>query len=70
MSKTHITWSTEEHEGKCPECETATVLVVALAVWKLYDEEGECDDTVTVNEEVSGHWCPECERLVSLSLNT
>lgn len=72
MKTHHVTWSIEEG-GRCPQCGGATVLVVAPEEWGIDEEdrEGEdCVDIATVYDEVSGHYCKTCERLVSLSLNT
>jgi hypothetical protein len=74
----HTTWSMETN-GECPNCAIPTVLVVASA-WFAGSEQPEYEkatgdktvagEYVSVDEEVTGHWCPKCQRLVSLSLNT
>lgn len=37
---------------------------------KVADPADDEHDTVGIDEEISGHFCPECNKLVSLSLNT
>lgn len=61
----HLTWSIERGDC-CPFCGGATVLVSAPTVWQVQEGEG----VVDVDEEVSGHYCRACTKLVSLSLNT
>jgi Zn ribbon nucleic-acid-binding protein len=65
MEKTHLTWSIERG-GKCPTCNGATRLVIAPRHWRDADE----DEEHELYDEVSGHFCPSCHTLVSLSLNT
>lgn len=76
IKRTHLTWSAENNE-KCPSCRCLTVLVTPMASWNIhedgYREQGgkaELPDYAEVGEEISGHWCPKCQRLTSLSLNT
>lgn len=67
---THFTWSIERSEH-CPKCLGEVVLVVSKGGWFIYDSKGEAtDDEAEIDEEVTGHWCPECLLLTSLSLNT
>ena len=54
-----------------------TVLVTAPGAWDIHEDgyrkqggKTELPEYAEVNEEVSGHWCPKCQRLTSLSLNT
>jgi hypothetical protein len=79
--RTHFTWSIEHPTGECPFCGGKTVLVVASSFWEPDYEatveavgqeryDNEFRDGVTVNDELSGHFCSECSKLVSLSLNT
>lgn len=62
---------------RCNECNTKLMLVLPCS--EEWDVESECfkngedtpedaPDTVYVGE-VSGHWCPTCEMLVSLTYN-
>lgn len=78
---THFTWSVERDSAKCPFCNDATVLVCAGAEWGVDEEsaievfgEGEYEDSlqygVSISEEITGHYCKACCKLVSLSLNT
>ena len=73
--RTHLTWS-EEKNGKCPSCRCLTVLVTAPASWNIHEDgreqcgKTELPDYAEIAEEISGHWCPKCQRLTSLSLNT
>lgn len=79
--KTHLTWSREADNGKCPECGKPTVLIVADS-WHVDEESavaaGHSDDEaedlafefLEVRGEITGHYCLNCERLCSLSLNT
>jgi len=76
--KTHLNWSIEKN-GKCPKCRKPTVLVIAR-MWCADSEQPEYEkatadktlagELVNIEEEVTGHWCPKCQRLLSLCLNT
>ncbi len=68
--KTHITWNIETKPGKCPDCETETLLALPSRDWRIDDPPEDEESDITVDEEVSGHFCPKCRRLTSLSLNT
>lgn len=80
QEKTHITWTFGEiGDGKynvCCRCNSKTMLVIAPAIWDIDSEpfaEGEKNHNdagiIDVDEEISGHYCPECRRLTSLSFN-
>lgn len=62
---THITWSIERG-GKCPHCGSETRLVLAPHLWRDVDDP---ENEIKVVDEVSGHYCPTCQLLVSLSFN-
>ena len=74
--KTHVTWD-RSLNNKCPDCQGETLLVVALGEMRIAEgDEGtfqnahyEETEIVEIEEEISGHYCPECHQLVSLSLN-
>lgn len=79
---THFTWSVEVGESKCPECNGKTVLVCAPERWSPDaasaarfhgGDEDEGDEMVLegvmINEELSGHYCPTCQKLCSVSFN-
>lgn len=68
--KTHLTWSVELHDGTCRDCGSSTLLVMPFLEWKVNDPGDDDADTVEIGDEVSGHFCPKCRKLVSLSLNT
>lgn len=79
--RTHCTWTIEHPRGECPFCGDKTVLIVAPGFWHADEEaaieavgedryEKEFRDGVVVNDELSGHFCGTCGKLVSLSLNT
>lgn len=81
MVRTHFTWSIEHPRGECPFCGDKTVLIIAPGLWDVDEEstietvgedryDNELIDGVTVHEELTGHYCPKCDKLVSLSLNT
>ncbi len=76
-STTHLTWSTEMKSGICPICGERTLLVIADSNWKVDEEAYEDGVRVEhetgyeeISDEVTGHWCPECNQLRALSLNT
>jgi len=59
---------------RCNKCDEKTILVTTSGYWGVDEEPyksgeqlqgGELPDEVFVGE-VSGHWCPGCEMLVSL----
>ena len=68
--KTHITWSIETEQGKCPGCGTETLLVLPFRIWAIQDSPDDEDSDIEVDEDVSGHFCAKCHQLTSLSLNT
>ena len=79
--RTHLTWSIEHPTGECPFCGDKTVLVIASSLWTADEEaaieavgheryENELRDGVSVEDELTGHFCQSCSKLVSLSLNT
>ncbi len=77
--RTHFTWSIETPGGKCPMCDGKTVLVTFPGNVEPHEGDdnaeafaaaGGGDDWIELHEEVSGHFCPACHKLVSLSLNT
>ncbi len=61
---------------RCNECNSKTMLVSSYGEWAVDEEcykSGEdspegTPETVFVGE-VTGHWCPTCEMLVSISYN-
>ena len=65
-----------EGYSRCIKCNSKTLLVSALGEWEVDEEcfkSGEdtpegTPDAVFIGE-ISGHWCPECVMLVSLSYN-
>ncbi len=71
-NRNHLTWSVETPGGKCPKCNTKTILIIAPLNWNIDDDGDNIDNDgdVEVRDEVTGHFCPQCERLRSLSLNT
>lgn len=66
----HITWSIETPVGCCPRCGTATILCCPDTEWGEVDPPRDGDGYQFVGDEVSGHVCPNCATLCSLSLNT
>lgn len=75
--RTHVTWSIDE-ANRCPSCGEKTALIIAPPYWRTDSEAFESGERapknfpeeVEVHDEITGHYCMECERLVSLSLNT
>lgn len=71
--RTHFTWSVEAPGNRCPTCSTETVLVISDCEWKVDYENPRAEElggSVEIHEEITGHYCPDCQKLVSLSLNT
>lgn len=62
---------------RCNECETKTILVTPVGeIWEADEEPYKPGEEAEVNicpeifvGELSGHWCPKCEMLVSLTYN-
>lgn len=61
---------------RCNKCDTKTILTTASGYWGVDEEPyrpGEESPADTPDEvfvgEVSGHWCPQCEMLVSFNYN-
>lgn len=56
------------------------MLIVAPAQWYADSEQPEYEEAtgdteiageyMSVDEEITGHWCPKCCRLLSLTLNS
>jgi hypothetical protein len=79
LAPRHITWSIEKGD-RCPGCEGETVLLVAISEMRIAEGDEDTfqdkfyqnnpDGFVEVPEEISGHFCPGCQRLVSLSMNS
>jgi len=70
---THVTWSRETGDDRCPECGSEPILIVAFTEWNVPEQEDQSDDTpdsVDVAEEISAHYCLKCGKITSLSLNT
>lgn len=69
----HLNATFGETGGKCNECSETTVLVTALDCWNLHnvtdDTNEEGDGDVTVCDEISGHFCRNCNRLTALFFN-
>lgn len=65
----HVTWTQETHDGRCGVCGSAVVLVLASPDWSADQNSNQYEDGIDIQAEVSGHWCPECDCLTSLSLN-
>lgn len=59
--------------NQCNSCGTKTILVSAPCnEWGIYSEEERYEELgyeVSVSAEVTGHYCPECCVLTSLSFN-
>lgn len=82
LPKTHLTWSIERASGKCPMCSGKTLLLCRSSFWEVHRdstieavgedayEESYSDGVHIEQEEITCHWCPECDRITSLSLNT
>ena len=79
--RTHLVWSIEGPNNTCPQCGNTTVLVIAPEHWIVNEDsalaavgekryENEFAEGVSVYDELTGHYCGRCERLVSLHLNT
>lgn len=65
----HLTLEFCDIDGGCRVCGTRTVLVT-VSQWKTHPEdEDEDDEFVEPDGEVSGHYCPNCNRLTAIYLN-
>jgi hypothetical protein len=65
-----------DQEGycRCNECNSRTMLVYPIGPWHMDSEAFKSGEEVEEREEievgeVTGHWCPKCELLISLSYN-
>jgi len=75
--RVHLTWSVEHPMGTCQHCNGKTVLAIAPSAWDVDSESAQADgfdenefvDGVETDAEVTGHWCPGCRSLVSVSVN-
>ena len=61
---------------RCNECKSKTILVFPCELWQADSEPYKSGEEITDEDlseifvgEVSGHWCPKCEMLISLSYN-
>lgn len=65
----HLTMSFGETNGVC-RCGTTTLLITPFETWNADHNCNPPDsDTVAVDDEISAHFCPECQRVTSLSFN-
>ncbi len=71
MARIHLHLSHgETHDGKCATCGTETLLVSMRGFHVDCDAEHElAGDVVETNDEITGHYCPACQVLTSLSFN-
>lgn len=70
--RTHLTMVIgETPDGKCDQCGTKTVLIVPGIEWRTVPDDDHAEDEtwLEVSDEVSAHYCPECDRITSLSFN-
>lgn len=58
---------------RCAQCDSETILIVAFDEWKVSGDSREKDDklpdAVSVDAELSAHYCQDCRKIVSLSFN-
>ncbi|KKL57401.1 hypothetical protein LCGC14_2235800 [marine sediment metagenome] len=66
----------DEGYRRCIECKSKTILVYPIGPWTPDDEPFKAGEVITCEElddieigEVTGHWCPTCEILTSLTYN-
>jgi hypothetical protein len=72
MASFILTFGETGHRNeKCIACGTVTVLVTA-AGWRTHppENDGESEDIVEPNGEVSGHYCPTCNALTAVFVHT
>lgn len=78
--KTHLVWSLETPDGRCPHCKGVTLLVSPFGEWKVHESDDKAvndlasvvaeDGTIGIEgDEVTAHYCPSCERITAISLN-
>lgn len=67
LNLTHGESTGTENTGTCLVCDTKTILVTANS-WHTHPEDGD-DDFVEPNDEISGHYCPECNRITAIFFN-
>jgi hypothetical protein len=78
----HLTFQfgeTDSHDGyhRCNACKTKTMLISSPMNWSVDEEpyraderiETEVGDNVDIPAEVTGHFCPDCNKITSFSVN-
>jgi Zn finger protein HypA/HybF involved in hydrogenase expression len=69
---------TDGGKSVCNTCNSRTFLIIAGSDWDIdregFEESGHnpadaSDHCVMVREEITGHFCPQCEKITSLSFN-
>jgi hypothetical protein len=67
--KLHFTHHIEE-SGNCPDCGAEPLLVEpASLLWRPAITNEHAPDEYEPSIEVTGHYCTECEQMVSISVN-
>lgn len=66
MTKTYLHWSREREPYRCPICNDTTVLLIVPNIWHDVDFS---DQEYEIAEEITGHYCQTCRRLISLTIN-
>lgn len=58
----------------CSTCKSKTILVMPHSEWIVDEEPYKAGEQIELDSEievyeVTGHWCPKCELLISLTYN-
>ena len=68
----YLHWSIERN-GRCPDCDGQTALLTTCETFEV-DEESpfaeQLSDGVATGCEVTLHWCPKCDQVCSVAVNT
>jgi hypothetical protein len=72
-NRVHLHWTSENQSGTCPTCGGNTALIVCCDCWDVDEESSHAEelaDGVETGVEVSGHWCPTCQTMTSMAVNS
>ena len=58
----------QQPDGNCAACGSVPVLVTA-SDWQTHPEDGSAQEFIEVADEISGHVCIKCRRLIALFFN-
>lgn len=70
--RTRLHFSDEHRDVVCPTCSSQTILIHSSDVFQVADDDKcrEFHAGIETELEISGHWCPKCHVVTSLTINS